>query len=108
MRIIYLDSEYKCHVTDGSDMVPLETDAFDNMCDAMIEGYRFIPEDLAWVRDDGEVFEGEMIAPWKPYEELDEAQREYERQLLAEYAATMADMESALNKLGVTLDETVD
>ena len=108
MRTIYIDFEFKCHVTDGGDMVPLETDAFDDKCDAMIEGYRFIPEDMAWEREDGEVFEGEMIAPWKPYEELDEAQRDYEVQMLAEYMATMADMESALNKLGVTLDETVD
>lgn len=92
MRTIYLDSEYKCHVNDGPDMVPLETDVFDEMCDAMVEGYRFIPEELAWVREDGEVFEGEMIAPWKDFEELDNAQREYEREQLADAEQALAIM----------------
>jgi len=31
-------------------------------------------------RADGVVFTGEMIAPWKPWAELDAAQREYERE----------------------------
>jgi hypothetical protein len=32
-----------------------------------------------------------MISPWKDYAELDAAQREYERQLLAEYEAALAE-----------------
>lgn len=86
---IYIDSEFKCHVTDDGTMKAVETDFFDGKCDTFIEGYRFIPSGESWVRSDGVVFRGEMIAPWKPYSELDNAQREYEKQLLAEYAEAL-------------------
>lgn len=82
MRTIYLDSEYKCHITDDGTMTAAETNFFDGKCDAFIEGYRFVPDGETWTRSDGEVFHGEMIAPWKDYVELDAAQREYERKLL--------------------------
>ena len=42
------------------------------------------------------MFHGEMAAPWKPWQELDAAQRVYERELLSEYA-------KALETVGVTL-----
>lgn len=96
MKTIFLDSDFKCHIANGGTMLPVETDAFDGKCDTYIEGYRFIPSGETWVREDGIEFQGEMVAPWKPYEELDAAQREYEKQLLAEYAA-------ALSTLGVSV-----
>lgn len=80
MKTIYIDSEFKCHVTSGEGLTPIETDAFDDKCDAYIEGYRFIPAGQTWTRADGMVFTGEMIAPWKSWAELDAAQREYERE----------------------------
>ena len=98
MRTIFIDSDFKCHSVNDGTMTAVETDWFDGKCDAFIEGYRFVPEGESWTRDDGEVFRGEMIAPWKPYAELDAAQRQYEQALIA-------DMQQALNKLGVTLDE---
>jgi hypothetical protein len=58
-----------------------ETNFFDGKCKAFIEGYRFVPHGESWAREDGTVFEGQMITPWKPYEELDRAQRDYEREL---------------------------
>lgn len=96
MKTIFLDSEWKCHVTDDGTMTAVETDFFDGKCDAYIEGYRLIPSDESWTRSDGEVFHGEMISPWKDFEELDNAQREYERQLLAQYEAALAEIEKAL------------
>lgn len=78
--MIYIDSEFKCHVTSGEGLTPIETDAFDDKCDTYIEGYRFIPAGQTWTRADGMVFTGEMIAPWKSWAELDAAQREYERE----------------------------
>ena len=87
MKTIYIDSEFKCHVTSGEDLTPIETDAFDDKCDVYIEGYRFIPAGQTWTRADGVVFTGEMIAPWKPWAELDAAQREYERE---QYAALLS------------------
>lgn len=82
---VYIDKEYKCHVTDDGTMTAVETDFFDGKCDAYIEGFRFVPQGQNWTREDGVVFEGEMISPWKNYSELDAAQRQHEKQLLAEY-----------------------
>ena len=96
MRTIYISSDFKCHLSDDGTMTAVETDFFDGNCDAFVEGYRFIPSGESWVRSDGVVFKGEMISPWKDYAELDRLQREYERQLLEEYAG-------ALKVLGVTV-----
>ena len=96
MKTIYIDSDFKCHITDDGTMRAVETDFFDQKCDAFIEGYRFIPAGESWTREDGEVFAGEMIAPWKNWKGLDAFQREYERELLRQY-------ETALQTLGVTV-----
>lgn len=98
MKTIYIDADFKCHLTDDGTMTAVETEVFDGKCNTYIEGYRFVPEGESWTRSDGAVFTGVMVAPWKPYAELDNAQREYERALIL-------DMQNALNKLGVTLDE---
>lgn len=98
MKTIYIDSEFKCHVTDDGTMTAVETDFFDGKCDAYVQGYRFVPAGESWTRSDGKVFSGEMIAPWQDYSLLDFAQRLYEQALIL-------DMQNALNKLGVTLDE---
>lgn len=95
---IYIDSDFKCHVTDDGTMSSVETEFFDDKCDEFIEGYRFVPTGESWTRSDGVKFKGEMIAPWKPFAELDAAQRKYERELLA-------DMKNALAILGVTANE---
>lgn len=96
MKTIYIDTEFKCHIVDDGTMTAVETGFFDGKCDTFIEGYRFIPEGSEWVKEDGSVFRGEMIAPWKDYSELETAQRAYERQLLDEYA-------EALKVLGVSV-----
>ena len=101
MKTIYIDSEYKCHISDDGTMTAIETDFFDGKCDAFVEGYRFVPSGKTWVRSDGKEFRGEMVAPWKDYAQLDQAQRGYEQALIL-------DMQNALKKLGVTLDERVD
>ena len=64
---VYLDSDYVCHITDDGTMKEAETDFFDGKCAAFIEGYRFIPAGESWTREDGVVFQGEMIAPAKDY-----------------------------------------
>ena len=85
IRFVYLDSDFKCHAANDGTLTAAETNLFDGKCDAFIEGYRFVPAGMSWVREDGEVFHGEMASPWKNYDELEEAQREYEQELLAEY-----------------------
>ncbi len=98
MKTIYIDSDFKCHLSDDGTMREVQTNFFDGKCQTYIEGYRFVPAGEIWTREDGVTFTGQMVAPWKPYEELDQAQRQYER-------AQIADMKAALELLGVTLDE---
>lgn len=85
MKTIYIDSDYKCHVADDGTMTAIETDFFDGNCDAYLEGYRFVPAGSHWVRADGAVFTGCMIAPWKDYAALDAAQRSFEQEKIAAY-----------------------
>ena len=70
---IWLDSDYRCHLTDGGAYRAVETDVFDGKCAAYIEGYRYIPVGESWTRADGEVFHGEMIAPAEDYGALAKA-----------------------------------
>lgn len=85
MKTIYIDSSFKCHTSTAEGLTQIETDAFDGKCDAYIEGYRFIPAGQTWTRADGVVFTGEMIAPWKPWAEL-----EAQNQELTEFLEQMA------------------
>lgn len=77
---IYIDSEYKCHVSQGEGMTAVDTEFFDGKCSRYIEGYRFVPAGQSWKREDGQVFYGEMIAPWRNYEILVELQAVYEEE----------------------------
>lgn len=92
MKTIYIDSEFKCHITNDGTMTAIETSFFDGKCDTFIEGYRYIPAGASWTRPDGVVFSGEMIAPCKPYAELDAAQRAYEQAQLAEYESLIDEL----------------
>ena len=85
---VYIDSEFKCHLTGDDTTTAVETDFFNSKCETFIEGYRFIPEGESWTRSDGEVFHG--IAPWKNFDELDTAQRDYERERLADAEKALA------------------
>ena len=88
MKTIYIDSEFKCHITSADEMKAVETDFFDGKCDAFVEGYRFVPNGESWAREDGVVFHGEMIAPWRSSAVLEAAQAQYEKdsaELMAEY-----------------------
>ena len=96
MKTIYIDSDFKCHTVNDGTMTAVETDFFYGKCDSYIEGYRFVPTGESWTREDGEIFRGEMIAPWKDYHVLDGMQRAYELGLLAEYESALSEIEKAL------------
>jgi hypothetical protein len=82
---IYIDSEFKCHTTNGNGTFrEVETDFFNGKCVTFIEGYRFVPVGESWTRGDGVVFHGKMVAPWKPYAELQKIQTEFDLQELRE------------------------
>ena len=78
---VYIDSDFKCHLANDGNMTSYENDMFDGKCRAFIEGYCVIPEGKSLTMENGATFCGEMVFPWKPYDELDAAQREYERGL---------------------------
>ena len=80
MKQIYIDDDFKCHATDLEGTRTVETDFFDGKCNEYIEGYRFVPAGEIWTREDGEVFEGEMIAPHTDFNELLIAQMAYEKE----------------------------
>lgn len=82
---IYIDSEYHCHTTnpDGT-YREVELTFFNNRCDAFVEGYCY---------DDREGYV--KIYPWKPYEELASAQRQYE----ADNAALQAAYQEGVNSV---------
>lgn len=103
MKTIYMDSDFKCRTVGDGTLAAAETDFFDGKCDAYIEGYRFVPEGESWTREDGAVFHGEMAAPWKPWQALDKAQREYERELVSqlqtENATLISDMAQMIDEV---------
>ena len=77
---IYIDNDYKCHVSPGDGLTAVETGAVNGKCRQLIEGYRFVPAGETWTREDGQVFHGEMIAPWRNYAILAELQSIYEEE----------------------------
>ena len=90
---IYIDTDYKCHVSNGDSMRELDVSFFDGKCAEFIEGYRHIPDGEVWVNPDGVKCSG--TGPWKDYNALKIAQLEYE----------LADADKALERLGVVNDE---
>ena len=93
--IIYLDSDFKCHLKNDGAMTEYETTFFDGKCDEFIEGYRVVPEGMSWAREDGEVFTGEMISPAVDYSRLAVAQADYEHKLLVEYRAALVEAQES-------------
>lgn len=82
---IYYDSLYHCHRINDGTMTPVETDFFFGKCDEFLEGYCY------------DISKGyTQIYPWKSFDELDNVQREYERQMLADYESALAEIEAAL------------
>jgi hypothetical protein len=83
---IYIDTECKCHTTNPNGTFrEFDVPFFNGKCQTFIEGYRYCPEGENYAWENGEVFYGECIVPWKPYSALDSAQREYERAKLTQY-----------------------
>lgn len=97
---IYIDSDFKCHSATADGLTAVETAFFDGKAPEFVEGYRYVPAGNVWVRSDGAEFPGEMVAPWKPWEELDAVQREYEReQGMAALAELDAEYTRGVNSL---------
>ena len=75
----YVDSDFHFHTSNPDGIFrEVETDFFNGECQTYIEGFCY---------DDSKGYV--QIYAWKPYDELEAAQREYERQLLAEYTEAL-------------------
>lgn len=97
MRTIYIDSDFKCHITDNGTMIPIETNFFDGKCDTFVEGYCYeIKENYT------------AIYPWKKYSELDTVQREYERQQLEKYKNEIIELKSQQTELITSYTEGIN
>ena len=93
---IYIDSDYKCHVSAAEGRRAIETDAFNGKCAEWIESFRFVPAGETWTRGDGEVFNGEMTAPWKDLSEAYAAQTAYVAAQNTQYENALSEIEAAL------------
>lgn len=96
---IYIDSDYKCYVSAAEGRKAIETDAFNGKCADWIESFRFVPAGETWIRDDSEVFNGEMMAPWKDLSNAYAAQTAHVTAQNTQYEAALTEIEAAL---GVT------
>lgn len=95
--IVYIDNDYKCHLFNDGSMTAVEVDFFDGKCESFVEGYRFIPDGEEWIREDGEIFKGEMLFPWQDHSELDDKQLLYEFGVISEYSSALCEIEAALS-----------
>ena len=93
---IYIDSDYKCYVSAAEGRRAVETDAFNGKCAEWIESFRFAPAGETWVKENGEMFRGEMVSPWKDLGEAYAAQTAYVAAQNAQYEAALAEIEAAL------------
>lgn len=96
--IIYIDDNYKCHAEPTEGLKAFEVPFFEGKCRRFIEGYRYVPQGETWVREDGERFQGEMIAPLVNYAWLAAYQAQYEEnaEVINEYEAALSAIEKAL------------
>ena len=95
--IVYIDKLGHCHTeyTDGRQAV--EDEFFDGRAPEAIEGY------MCTLGVNGE----RMIAPWQPWEQLEAAQREYEREQLAAAQAALAESPT-VDEIAAAISEGVD
>lgn len=103
---IYIDNNYKCHVTDDGTMRAVETNFFDGRCTEFIEGYRYVPSGETWTRADGQTFTGEMITPWRDYSSLAAIQAAVDR-IAAEKDAEIAEINEAMMDFVAMVTEEV-
>lgn len=83
---IYIDELGHCHAENADGRQAVEDEFFNGRPSEVIEGY------MCTLGVNGE----RMISPWQPWEQLDEAQRAYERNLITQYEAALSAIEQAL------------
>lgn len=87
MRTIYIDSENKCHTVNDGTMTPVETDFFDGKCDYFVTGFCFESTE-----------NGIGAYSWRPFEQLEAAQAQYELDMAEAAAAYQEGVDSAYDQ----------
>ena len=77
MKVYVNPVDFKCHTANDGTFLEFDVPFFDDKCQTLIEGYRYVPPGESWTREDGAVFRGEMIAPATDYAPLGIAQTQY-------------------------------
>lgn len=95
--IVFIDQNFKCHVSNDGTMRAVDIPYFDGKAKALIEGYRYIPPGEAWASPTGKVLQGELLEPWQSYALLQEFQRQHE-----DAQERQRDLIAALEILGVS------
>lgn len=93
---IYIDNEYRCHVSNDGNMREFDLPFFGGKCTEWIESFRLVPAGETWVKPNGEMFRGEMVSPWKDLGEAYAAQAAYVTAQNAQYEAALTAIENAL------------
>lgn len=73
---IFIDKEFRCHVENGIGRTPVDVPMFDGKCAAFVEGYKYIPAGETYTTEDGDVYRGEAMFPFKAYNALELAQKQ--------------------------------
>ena len=74
MKTIYLDSDFRCHLSNDGTMVAAETSIFDGMANDVIEMFHFVPEGETWLLPDGSKRYGEYCCSFVDRQKRDVAQ----------------------------------
>lgn len=94
---VYIDELGHCHAENADGRQAVEDEFFAGRAPEAIEGY------LCTLSVNGE----RMISPWQPWEQLDAAQREYEREQLAAAQAALAESLTA-DEIAAAIEEGVN
>ena len=105
--MVYLDDDYVVHLEqdEGTTRMPWnDPDGFFvGKCQAFVEGYRVVPENNAWQREDGVTFYGPMISPIITPTALMAAQAEADKSTISDLDAAVVDLtyQNILLEMGV-------
>lgn len=94
---VYIDELGHCHTENADGRQAVEDEFFDGRAPEAIEGY------MCTLGVNVE----RMISPWQPWEQLDTAQREYEREQLAAAQAALAESLTA-EEIAAAIEEGVN
>ncbi len=94
---VYIDELGHCHTDNADGRQAVEDEFFDGRAPDAIEGYMCTLG----------VNKERMISPWQPWEQLDAAQREYEREQYEDMRAALAESPTA-DEIAAAIEEGVN